>query len=116
MASHYRKSNAVGGKVLSDFASAFNECWFCGGRWPLEIHHIARGCHRAAGRMIEANLIRICSNCHDTVASMGIAAQLALKKICDPKNYDRVAVNRLRGRADEAVTEAEVDAKIAILK
>jgi hypothetical protein len=38
-----------------------------------------------------------------------VAGQLALKRLSDPAGYDRVAVNRLRGRADEAITEAEVD-------
>jgi len=47
---------------------------------------------------------------------MSIVTQLAMKKINDPECYDRVAVNRMRGRADEAVTEAEVDEAVAILE
>jgi hypothetical protein len=39
---------------------------------------------------------------------MPIARQLALKKMNDPGGYDRVQVNRLRGRADDAITEGEV--------
>lgn len=29
--------------------------------------------------------------------------------VCGWEHYDRVMVNRLRGRADDAITEAEVD-------
>jgi len=39
---------------------------------------------------------------------MPIVRQLALKKINDPENYDRVQVNRIRRRDDEAVSEGEV--------
>lgn len=41
---------------------------------------------------------------------MEIARQLAFKRWFDPAWYDRVRVNRMRRRADEAVTEAEVNA------
>jgi len=43
---------------------------------------------------------------------MTIAQQLALKWLNDSENYDRVLVNRIRDRADNAVSEAEVLAEL----
>ena len=100
----------------------FDRCWCCGQPADpakcrhLETHEIARGVHRAKAVAAPAAWIRVCSLCHDTVGSMSIVTQLAMKKINDPECYDRVAVNRMRGRADEAVTEAEVDEAVAILE
>ena len=76
----------------------------------LHIHHIARGVHRQQAREVRVNLIRACMWCHDAhLDAMPIARQLAIKKKNDPQFYDRVAVNLLRGRQPEAVTEDEVD-------
>jgi hypothetical protein len=44
-----------------------------------------------------------------------MARQLALKKLRDPANYDRVIVNRMRRRTDDAVTESDVDAEMKML-
>lgn len=96
----------------TDFARQFQRCWFCWTVYPLETHEIARGVHRSKAVVEPTAWLRVCNRCHDTVAGMTIAQQLAMKKVNDPENYDRVAVNRLRGRAAEAVTEADVDAEV----
>jgi hypothetical protein len=107
--------------VLSEFAGGFPKCWLCGcpdagGATTMEIHHIARGVHRAAGKNVRANLIRTCHYCHETrLASMPIAMQLALKFAHDPDHYDRVSVNRLRHRADNAVSEVDVASELLSL-
>ena len=101
----------AGRQVLADFAEEFPQCWLCGATWPLEIHHIARGCHREGGRYVRANLIRACSACHrGKLDAMPIARQLAIKQLWDEENYDRQAVNLLRGRQPDALTPADVQA------
>ena len=57
----------------------------------------------------------MCVYCHEHALG-SIAMQLAMKKIHDPETYNRIAVNRLRGRADDAITEAEVDEMLRILE
>lgn len=109
-------------KVLEDFAYKFRYCWVCGyslvNSWRrLEIHHIARGCHRKSGHSEECNLIRACADCHrDKLDSMPIARQLALVKMNNEEHYNRVVVNKLRKRSENAVTEEEVDAEVKCLE
>jgi hypothetical protein len=82
----------------------------------LETHEIASGPARQAALKEPAAWLRLCdgfiNGCHAAIhgkSEWPIARQLALKWCCDPDNYDRVAVNLLRGRQPEAITEAEVD-------
>jgi hypothetical protein len=100
----------------STWGMQFDRCWLCGkpegiGRF-LETHEIARGVHRSKGVAEPCCWMRVCSVCHDTLAGMTIAQQLALKWLNDSENYDRVLVNRIRDRADNAVSEAEVLAEL----
>lgn len=96
------------------FALEFPDCWNCGSRWRrtfpqvLDTHEMVRGVDRHKALRNRSTWIRVCRTCHDIVASWPLARQLALKRIHDPDHYDRVEVNRLRGRADNAVTEEEV--------
>ena len=104
----------------STWGMSFDRCWVCGkpegiGRF-LETHECARGVHRSKAVVEPCCWLRVCSNCHDTLAGMSIAQQLALKFLHDPENYNRIAVNRIRGRADEAVSESEVRAEVEKLK
>jgi cytochrome c553 len=76
----------------------------------LQTHEIARGSFRSKALKSPSAWIRTCSLCHERhLDGMPIARQLAIKKKHDPEYYDRIAVNRLRNRADEAITENEVD-------
>ena len=108
--------------VLKDFAEQFQRCWLCGARqkhtWHgLDIHHIVRGARRARARGHRAALIRACRYCHTSrLDGMSIVRQLALKWLWDPEGYDLWAVNRLRGRADDAVTQDEVLTEVASLE
>lgn len=52
---------------------------------------------------------------HD-VMRMPIVAQLALKMILDFSRYDRERVNEMRGKARDAITQAEVDTAAKELK
>jgi hypothetical protein len=105
----------------TEWGKQFDRCFLCGAKacsvWPpiLETHEIARGVDRDLAIKEPACWIRCCQPCHtQRLDSMPIATQLALKKHCDPENYDRVAVNRIRtrhyhnGPVDDAITEGEV--------
>jgi len=101
--------------VLREFAEQFDRCWLCGTRaintWPprLAIHHLVRGVDREKAKHERCVLIRTCQRCHEArLDGMEIALQLAIKKHNDPEHFDRVRVNRLRNRADNAVSEGDV--------
>jgi hypothetical protein len=85
----------------------------------LETHEIARGPVRQRALGVPATWLRLCNIHHDEVDNLliwPIAKQLALKFIFDRKYYDRVAVNLLRGRDPDAVSEAEVQAYVQELE
>lgn len=96
------------------WVSAYKRCWICGDRpWTLDCHEISRGPARSAALREPAAWFATCRKCHmGPLDSMPVVRQLAYKKIHDPKHYDRVKVNRLRGRADNAITEDEVDQQV----
>lgn len=108
-------------KTLDAFAKQHRYCWLCGyslvNSWRrLEIHHIARGPHRANGHSEECNLIRTCGPCHsEKLDGMPIARQLCYVKTYNPAAYDRQRVNTLRRREPDAVTEADVDAELSAI-
>ena len=95
-----------------------DRCMLCGKRGGdhpltrLETHEIARGPHRKKALECPAAFLRVCGFCHGDKLGT-ITEQLAVKKFHDPECYDRVAVNHLRSRAPEAITEDEVDAALA---
>ena len=85
----------------------------------LDTHEMCSGPSRQAALTEPAAWLRLCggfaNGCHERLQGIPeLAVPLALKKLADPEHYNRVKVNRLRGRAD--VTEAEVDAVVAYLK
>lgn len=73
------------------------------------VHEISRGPARKDSLGVRAALLHLCPTDHRQMDVLPVAGQLALKKLADPDGYDRVAVNRLRGRQPEAITEAEVE-------
>ena len=88
------------------------DCMVCG-RQGTDTHEIARGAYRKQAVKQRCAWLRLCRECHnamDDYSEWPIARQLALKKLQDPQYYDRQAVNRLRGRHDNAITEGEVEA------
>jgi hypothetical protein len=104
------------GSIRADFNRKFDRCFLCGARtnetFPprLETHEITRGPSRAKSLQVRAALIRTCPPCHaGRLDGMSVVRQLAIKKFADPEGYDRLEVNRLRRRAPESITEAEVN-------
>lgn len=99
----------------TQWGQQFDRCFVCGRHeselpWTgLQTHEIARGQHRNKGVRSPACWLRVCVACHENGLGT-ITEQLALKKLHDPENYDRVAVNMARNGQPEAITEEEVDA------
>jgi hypothetical protein len=90
------------------------------GPWHFEVHEIARGNHRKRALTEPAAWLQLCEGtnggCHTNMDGAPIVYQLALKKMHDPEHYNRETVNRLRRRAADAITEAEVDAVVKQLE
>ena len=83
-----------------------------------DIHEIVRGAHREAAYQDRCTWLRLCRECHEQMGDLEIwpiAMQYSLKMYGDPKYYDRIQCNRLRGRADNAIDEKDVAATVRTL-
>lgn len=88
------------------------KCWICG-KWGFDVqtHEVASRA-QAPNRWADVrNYFCACAfcNCH-VLNHLPESLQLAYKRHFDIENYDRVFVNRIRGRADDAISEGEVRA------
>jgi len=101
--------------TIEEFAQTFDFCFVgyaegrkCSG--GLQVHHIVRGSDRKHGEDDHpATWIRTCEWCHEhRLDGMQVEQQLAIKMLLDPGNYERVIVNRMRHRADDAISENDV--------
>jgi hypothetical protein len=95
-----------------DFLAEFTWCWFCENAPAECVHEMACGSHRAQAVLVRFTWGAACVDCNEhqltDYSVWPLAAQLASKWINDRVHYDRVAFNRLRGRADNAISQAEV--------
>lgn len=104
-------------------------CQCCGKRpdgvgQRLECHEMTPGGSRAQALSHPECLLMLCGvdvglglvGCHKQVQGWPLDRQLALKKWSDPERYDRRLVLRVKGRAETAVTEEEVDELVAVLR
>ena len=103
----------------SDWAKKHKSCWVCGwtvdrykeGRFRLETHEVARGPSKKKAMLAPTAWVRVCNCCHSEMGDYSIwpiSRQYALKALHDISNYDRVALNKLRDREPEAITDADV--------
>lgn len=108
----------------SAFLQEFPCCVYPGcGRKAVCIHEIAYGLGiRQQAYAERCTWLPSCgwhnrSGCgfHD-VSEMPLACQCALKWILDRAHYDLLRINALRGRADHAISEAEVQAFVPLLE
>jgi hypothetical protein len=93
------------------FAAEFTRCMICG-KAASDTHEIPRGVHRKGALKHREAWLRLCRSCHNECGDYSkwpIAKQYAVKKDNDPRFYNRILLNRLRGRADEAISEEEVN-------
>ena len=85
--------------------------------WTCDVHEIARGVHRKKALGVPAAMLALCRLHHDECHRRpSVVRDLAVKWRAKDGTYDRVAVNRLRGRQPEAITQAEVEAAAKQLK
>ena len=100
------------------FAREFPRCWLCDST-AHDVHEIARGVHRKRAVNERCAWLRTCRYCHDNkladYAIWPLERQYALKMIYDPENYDRLRLNEIRGRADDAISEVDVAIQVAML-
>lgn len=93
-------------------------CEVCGKRRPTDnlcVHELARGngIRQKALDKRFAVLVVCALHCHDKVQNEPLTRQLARLYLArGGADYDRVAFNRLRGRADDAISQEEVDEQI----
>lgn len=102
-----RQVNADADEIRSAYRFEFPWCQWCH-RAATDLHEISRGAGRGVSLAVRAALLHLCNECHRIMDWLPVSGQLAIKKLADPEGYDRVAVNRLRGRTDNAITDAEV--------
>lgn len=101
-------------KVFEPARQAFRDdwpcCWVCG-EPADDVHEVARGVNRAQALGERCAWIRCCRSCHEALGDYGrwpLVWQYALKMLWEPEHYDRQGLNRLRGRAPEAISDDEV--------
>jgi hypothetical protein len=89
---------------------SWNCCWICGGTWRLQCHEISSRAQAPLKWACVENYFAACERCNMHVLNnLPEAVQLCYKKHFDPANYNRVLINRLRGEADNSISESEVN-------
>lgn len=87
-------------------------CQVCGQRKATECHEIVRRSTAAKSILYRSTYIATCGDCHQhelgDYSRYPIARQLAVKLVNDPEHFSIEEVNRLRGRANSAITLADV--------
>lgn len=81
--------------------------------WRMDLHEIARGCHRAMARGKRFSSLLVCYPCHEDLGSAvewPESRQLAALRRSRPADYDLAAYIALVGRGPVRITEEEVDA------
>ena len=111
-----QRRNRAARPALTEFAELFQRCWVCPSEYLLATHEITSGPNRAWGREHRESWLRLCCHCHDEVihgcwhTTELMAREYALKRIRDPKFYDRPLLNQARGHAPDAISADDVEA------
>ena len=102
------------------FLKSLAGCEYCGRQTPaneLAPHEIAGGPDRPKALDKAFAMLGLCQlNCHDIVQQESKARQLARLYLSRPQDLDVVAFNRLRGKADGAITLEEVLAEAELIQ
>jgi hypothetical protein len=87
-------------------------CQVCHKRQATECHEIVRRSTKATSILFRSTYIATCGTCHRNELSdysrYPIARQLAVKLVADADHFSLEEVNRLRGRAQTAITLSDV--------
>src|SRR5688500_17522972 len=98
--------------IRDDYRAMFPLCQWCRANGYIvrsKLHEFSSCAARSASLGVRAALLQLCADSHRLMDWLQVDAQPAIKRLVDPDGYDRRAVNVLRGRAPEAITEREVD-------
>ena len=101
------------------YKAEFHMCMRCLRRLSEDVHEIAKGSHRAKAKMLPSCWLSLCRECHcsmDDYRIWPVSKQLALKLVSDPTNFDLEEVNRVRGRADTAITLGDVAQHLRVIE
>ena len=93
------------------YKAEFHMCQCCSKALATDLHEIARGADREESLKHAATWLALCGTCHeamDDYAQWPITRQLALKLVSDPGRFDLPLINRIRGRALDAITLSDV--------
>lgn len=81
----------------------------CGcGRKGQGIHEICAGAARESALSQREAWLHLANDCHREIQFWEVARQCALKLLADPFYLNLSTINRLRGRAENAITMADV--------
>ena len=93
---------------LKAYRGLFLQCQNGCGRIAVEIHEIAAGSHREKSRRSRACILNLCNTCHLRLQGLAYDYQLAVKLLADPEGFNLEEFCSVIGRADTAVTLADV--------
>lgn len=117
------KKNAANNRKAKGGRDAFREqfhvCQCCCRATGTDIHEIARGAARSAAIHRRESWLLVCRQCHDDLddaSQWPVERQLAAKLLADPDYFDPPVVNRLRGRAEDAITLADIVPHLELLR
>ena len=93
------------------YKTDFHFCQCCQKALACDVHEMARGVHRSKAVSEPCTWLALCRMCHNDMGDYSqwpLTRQLALKLIVDGDRLDLKKFNRIRGRADTAITLSDV--------
>lgn len=102
--------------MLDEYRKLFPECQ-CGegcGLQAWEIHELAAGSHREKARSHRSCILHLSGPCHRRIQGEPYDKGLARKLVADPEHFDRLEFLEVIGRAETAITMAEITRHLTI--
>lgn len=90
------------------YRKEFPKCQCGCGRDACELHEITAGAAREKALSIREAWLHLASECHAKTQFTCVPYQCALKLLADPDYFNLRTINALRGRAEGAITLADV--------
>jgi hypothetical protein len=96
------------------YRARFTQCMMCG-EPGTDVHEMARGPFRSHALDEPCAWLKLCRACHEEIDGLPVLLQLAIKFLSDPRNFDVRRLNKIRRRAENAITPHEVYMVAAVL-
>lgn len=106
-----RRLESATSKWRSEYKAEFTTCQRCVKKLATDLHEICRGAHREQALQYPELWLCLCQDCHEELGDYSkwpLARQLALKLVSDPGRVSLEVFNEVRGRAESAMTLADV--------